>query len=155
LLDKGGPLIAETMIIVARSRTGLGKTDKTTSEYLKKAASLSLNNELQLMLDLAQIEFNLATGAKPKELPKNINSRQNYIKAWVLWVKGLLKEHKGQIDDAIKEYAKAIKQGRNERCWFSDLAKERIEFLTNKKTTAEQKSSNRDEAVLRKKRRRR
>ncbi|MBN2527460.1 MAG: tetratricopeptide repeat protein [Deltaproteobacteria bacterium] len=129
---KEGVRLPEVMVLVARARLGLGKGGPDTLALLEEAAAHSSGGDVALMLRLTKIETQLAYGKKPEELKSDADSSQPFLRAWLHLVRGKLREHRGKIDDALTSYAKAVKEGKEERCWFTEIARERFEMLSKK-----------------------
>ena len=118
------------LILTARARLGLGKTGPETNELIEEAATQSASGDIDLMLKLTQIELNLSHGRKPDELDNDADSTQPFLRAWIHLVRGQLRENRGKTKDAMASYAQAIKIGKDERCWFADMARKRLELLS-------------------------
>jgi tetratricopeptide (TPR) repeat protein len=128
-LLRSGLELPEIMVLVARSRVGLNKVDADTFDYLDKAESSSPSGDVQLMIDLTRIEAALATGRKPRDVPDGADSTQRFIRTWIHLVRGLLREKRGDPRAAARSYAKAVREGKEDGCWFANAAHGRIEHL--------------------------
>jgi len=154
VLDKG-IRIPELLATVARARVGLGKIDKTTIELMNEADNLSTNDDVKLMLALTRIEMALATGHKTDDIPESADSSQRFLRTWIHFVRGKLREHRRDLQAAEESYAKAVKTGKEEHCWFADLAHERLQFLTQGPSKQTDGNTEIDPAMRRKKKKRR
>jgi len=154
VIDKGTK-IPELLAIVARSRIGLGKIDKLTFSYLAEAKKLSSNNDTKLMLDLTEIEVNILAGKKYQEIPEGADSDQRFLRIWIYFVRGKIRELKADDDGAAKNYTKAIKEGEKENCWFANLAHQRLQNISSRLAVPTDDESLIDPAMRRKKKKRR
>jgi tetratricopeptide (TPR) repeat protein len=152
----GSTQLPEQFVIAARARVGLGKLDDRTASYLSQAERLSPSPDVQLMIDLTRLELALAGGRKVGELPEGADSEQRFLRVWIHLVRGTLRQHRGDRDGALESYARAVKEGKEERCWFANLAYERMERL-GKQGGRKQPADDapRDPAVQRKRKKRR
>lgn len=156
MLDKGGARLPEVLVIIARARLSLGKTGPETMSYIEEAESLSTSGDIALMVLLCRIELQLVHGKKADDLPGDIDSAQPYLRVWIHLVRGKLREQRGKFKDALQSYAKAAELGKEDRCWFAELARTRLEALTKNNHTADTvQGQDLDDAVRRKKKRRR
>jgi tetratricopeptide (TPR) repeat protein len=156
-LVQSGTRLPETLALAARARIGLGKVDHRTTALLDEAASLDPPDDVRLMIDLTRIEAGLATGRKTDDIPEGADSEQRLLRVWIQLVRGRLREKRGNAEGAVESYARAVKEGKPERCWFADLAHERLERLgrlVEQAGTADTEST-RDSAVRRKRKKRR
>ncbi len=156
-LLRSGLELPEIMVLVARSRVGLNKVDADTFDYLDRAESSSPSDDVQLMIDLTRIEAALATGRKPRDVPDGADSTQRFMRVWIHLVRGFLREKRGDAEAAARSYAKAVREGKEERCWFANVAHGRIEHIGRMTgATDELKSDGEiDPAMRRKKKKRR
>jgi hypothetical protein len=150
-----GTRLPETLTIAARARVGLKKIDDLTAKLLDEAEGLDPPDDVQLMIDLTRIEAALATGRKAGDLPEGADSSQRFVRVWIHLVRGKLREQRGSAEGAVESYARAVKEGRPERCWFADLAHEGIERLGHSLEAPPPSDAGRDPAVKRKRKKRR
>ena len=156
-LLRSGLELPEIMVLVARSRVGLNKVDTDTFDYLDRAESSSPSDDVQLMIDLTRIEAALATGRKPRDVPDGADSTQQFMRVWIHLVRGFLREKRGDPEAATRSYAKAVREGKEERCWFANVAHGRIEHLGRTAGLTDEliSDSEIDPAMRRKKKKRR
>jgi tetratricopeptide (TPR) repeat protein len=152
-----GVRLPETLVLAARARIGLGKIDDRTAALLDEAGELDPPDDVRLMLELARIEAALATGRKTGDIPAGADSEQRLLRVWIHLVRGRLREQRGNADGAVESYARAVKEGKPERCWFADLAHERLERLGRsvEPSGTTDTGGPRDPAVRRKRKKRR
>ncbi len=62
-------------------------------------------------------------------MPDGADSTQRFIRTWIHLVRGLLREKRGDPRAAARSYAKAVREGKEDRCWFANAAHGRIEHL--------------------------
>lgn len=156
MLQKGSARIPEVLVIIARARISQGKMGPETMAFIDEAEKLSTDGDVLMMIRLTRIELQLIHGKKSDELPGDADSSQPFLRVWIQLVRGKLREKRGNPGDALKAYAKAIKFGKDDRCWFAELARGRLESLS-KGIVPEDNDTNSqlDDAVRRKKKRRR
>ncbi|MBN2716279.1 MAG: hypothetical protein JXX14_10520 [Deltaproteobacteria bacterium] len=136
ILKNGSVRLPEVLILTARARLGLEKTGPETAALLEEAESHVTSGDVELMRLLTQIEFQLVHRRKPSDLPNDADSTQPFMRVWIHLVRGKLREHRGKIKEALASYSKAVQQGKEERCWFADMARRRIEQLSAKADTS-------------------
>ncbi|MBN2803508.1 MAG: hypothetical protein JXR91_10460 [Deltaproteobacteria bacterium] len=132
IMDSFGIRLPEILIIRARARLASGRRDEETKGFLDEAAQMSMSKDEELMLKLTQIEFNMSIGKKAEDVPFDADSTQLFLRVWKNMVLGIQRERKGDIEKALSAYVKAEKEGRDERCWFADIAHMRIEAISAK-----------------------
>jgi tetratricopeptide (TPR) repeat protein len=110
VLDRGTRL-PELLVVVARSRVGLGKNDDMTKNLLDEAERLSPNSDVKLMIELTRIESALATGRTPRQMPPNADSSQRFLRAWIQMVRGKLREYRQDAETAAASYSGALQTG--------------------------------------------
>lgn len=161
MLDGGGARLPEVLVMMARSAMALGKNGPPTAKLLDEATQVSTGGDVALMICLTQIELQLIYGRKPDELAADADSTQRFIRVWIQLVRGKIRESK-HVDKALSAYAKAVKEGREDRCWFAELARGRIEELSKRRDDSGQNvdallngHTSQDEVIRRKKKRRR
>ncbi|MCP4680509.1 MAG: hypothetical protein GY854_34505 [Deltaproteobacteria bacterium] len=148
-----GIRLPELLVVVARSRVGLGKNDDTTRAMLNDAEQLSPDPDVQLMVDLTRIEMRLATGRKPGEIPQGADSSTRFIRAWIHLVRGLLRDRRGSRETARESYSKATQLGGGS--FVKALAREHLTEHQSDSQVAGDSASTRDPAVQRKRKKRR
>lgn len=155
LLDSGMRL-SETLALAARARVGLKKVDDETARLLDEAGRLDPPADVRLMIALTRIEAALATGRKADDLPEGADSEQRFVRVWVHLVRGKLREQRGNREGAVESFARAVKEGMPERCWFADLAHAELERLGHSlEAPPAGTPGGRDPAVERKRKKRR
>jgi hypothetical protein len=108
------------------------------------------------MIDLTRLELTAARGRKVGELPADADSEQRFVRVWIHLVRGMLRGRKGDVDGALESYARAVKEGKEERCWFANLAYDRIQRIEARRGRASKGGdAPRDPAVQRKRKKRR
>jgi len=152
LLDKVTRL-PEVLAIVARARVGLGKTGDETRKLLDEAAELSRTDDISLMVSLTRIEAALASGRKPGKLPEGADSKQQFLRAWIHLVRGLLRRERNDGDKAKKSFEKASELLPNS--FVFAVAREALEEMGSTGPAKETAAPGRDPAVRRKHKRRR
>jgi hypothetical protein len=153
-LLRRGTRLPEPIAVVARSRVGLGKIDDTTRSLLDEASSLSPGKDVELMLALTRIEADIATGRRVSDPPSDADSEQRFVRTWIHYVRGLVREHRGNLEGAAESYSRAEREGRDEFCWFAGLAHERLERLARSSSKPANADTALDPALRRKKRKR-
>jgi tetratricopeptide (TPR) repeat protein len=156
-LLKTGVRLAETLVLAARARVGLGKVDDRTAKLLDEAERLDPPDDVALMIELTRIEAALKTGRKAADVPDGADSEQRFLRVWIHLVRGLLREQRGNAEGAVESFARAVREGKKERCWFADQAHSRLEQLRRADDRAGPADSagGRDSAVRRKRKKRR
>lgn len=150
--------LPETIAILARARVGLGRIDRETMEYLEEARRTAPNDDVRLMTDLTEIEAALATGKKAKPIPEGADSETRFMRVWIHLVRGKLRESRGDADAARESYARAVKEGGEEHCWFADMALDRLGRLEKRPTSGDgsrREGVESDAALRRRKKKRR
>ncbi|MCK9522459.1 MAG: hypothetical protein M0R76_05350 [Proteobacteria bacterium] len=129
LLDKYGVHIGETALLTARARIAQNKRDNITENYIKMAEQHSRSKDEVLMCSLVRIEWELLNNRLKTELPADADSRKRFVQVWVHYIRGRIREHRGQTDEALKVYARAAAAETSQHICFADLARERIKAL--------------------------
>ncbi len=148
-----GTRLPELLVVVARSRVGLGKNDDTTRGMLDEAEQLSPDADVQLMVDLTRIEMRLATGRKPGEIPQGADSSTRFIRAWIHLVRGLIRDRKGSREKACESYSTATQLGSGS--FVAALAREHLAGHQSDSQVAGDAAPARDPAIQRKRKKRR
>ena len=145
--------LPETLLVTARSRLGLGKNDDETRRLLDEAESLSPSDDVRLMVQLTRIECALDAGRKPPELPEAADSTSKLIRSWIHFVRGLLRENRGDTEKALQSFEKArtVLQG----TFVFRAASSHIEALRDADKGDGTQTCAMDEALRRKKKKRR
>ena len=99
--------------------------------------------------------LDLATGRRAGQIPQGADSSQRFLRTWIHLVRGQLRERRGDADGATESYARAVREGQPERCWFADLAHERLERSGRLAAPADADGAGVDPAVRRKRKKRR
>jgi tetratricopeptide (TPR) repeat protein len=132
MLKHGVTRLPEVLVMVARAKLAQGKTGPETGALLEEAATMDSGGDTAMMCQLTQIELQLAHRRKPVELSGEADSTQPFVNVWIHLVRGLLREQRGKIPEALSSYGKAIRKGKEDRCIFAELARNRFESLSKK-----------------------
>ncbi|MCK9463286.1 MAG: hypothetical protein M0R80_27010 [Proteobacteria bacterium] len=128
-LVEAGFRLPETLVLVARALVGLGRADDRVGALLDEAESLSPSEDVLTMIELVHIEAQLLTGRKVAGLSDNADSGQRFVRAWIHYVRGRLREHRGDLDGAAASYGKAEREAGEDVPIFSSLAHGRLGTL--------------------------
>jgi tetratricopeptide (TPR) repeat protein len=134
-LMETGLKLPETLVLVARSYVGIGRADARVGSLLDEAESLSPSDDVRTMIELTRIEARLATGRKVPPLADDADSGQRFVRAWIHFVRGRLREHRGDVDGAAASYGKAEREAGEEIPVFSALAHERLGIIAGSRTS--------------------
>jgi hypothetical protein len=132
-----GLRLPETLALVARSLVGLGTVDDLVSSLLDEAEAGSPSDDVRMMIELTRIEMRLATGRRVPPLADNADSGQRLVRAWIHFVRGRLREHRGDDDGAAASYGKAEREAGEDVPVFSALAHGRLGVLAGSRASAE------------------
>jgi hypothetical protein len=135
-LIEAGLKLPETLVLVARAFVGLGRVNELVGSLLDEAESLSPSDDVRTMIELTRVEASLATGRRLPPLSENADSGQRFVRAWIHFVRGRLREHRGEVDGAAASYGRAEREAGDEVSVFSTLAHERLGVLAGSKTSA-------------------
>lgn len=130
-LIESGLKLPETLVLVARAFVGLGRVNDLVESLLDEAESLSPSEDVRTMIELTRIEARLATGRKLPSLDENADSGQRFVRAWIHFVRGRLREHRGDRDGAAASYGKAEREAGEDVPVFSSLAHARLGVLAD------------------------
>jgi len=136
LLETGLKL-PETLVLVARSFVGLGTVNDRVDALLDEAESRSPSDDVRTMIGLTRIEAQLATGSRVSSLDESADSGQRLVRCWIHFVRGRLREHRGDVDGAAASYGKAEREAGEDVPVFSALAHGRLGVLAGSKASAE------------------
>ena len=146
--------LPELLVILARSRIGLGKLDDQTRGYLDEAETLSPSSDVALMITLSRIELALMTGRKAPAFPEHADSTSKLVRTWIHWVRGLVRLQKEDAEKAAESFRKAKKTLPS--CFASMAADEKLEEIADEKEQGDDIQNGKvDPAIRRKKHRRR
>jgi len=138
-LIETGLKLPETLALVARAFVGLGMVNDLVTSLLEEAESLSPSEDVRTMIELTRIEACLATGRRVPPLDENADSGQRFVRAWIHFVRGRLREHRGDLDAAAASYGKAEREAGEDVPLFSSLAHARLGVLAGGGTAAERR----------------
>jgi len=125
-LIETGLKLPETLVLVARAFVGHGTVNDLVTSLLDEAESLSPSGDVRTMIELTRIEACLATGLKVPPLDDNVDSGQRFVRAWIHFVRGRLREHRGDLDAAAASYGKAEREAGEDVPVFASLAHARL-----------------------------
>jgi len=132
-----GLRLPETLVLVARSFIGLGTVDDLVEALLDEADSRSPSEDVRTMIELTRIEGQLATGRRVSTLDENADSGQRLVRGWIHFVRGRLREHRGDFDGAAASYGRAEREAGEDVPVFSALAHERLGVLAGTKVSSD------------------
>jgi tetratricopeptide (TPR) repeat protein len=124
-----GLRLPETLVIVARARQGLGRGIDRAGALLDEAAALAPSADVATMIALTRVESQLAADGVVDALADDLDSGQRFVRAWIHFVRGRLRERRGDPAGAAASYAKAEREAGEEIPVFGALAHQRLGAL--------------------------